>query len=230
MTLSATPISPTIVTGDDVYAPQEDSYLLIEQMTALPGGLGDKTVLDFCTGSGVVAIAAATAGAAAVTAVDLSPEAARCAQGNACEAGLDIDVLVGSLPEALAAGPYDVVVCNPPYVPAPAIDEQVVALTGPTQAWDASIDGRLVLDPLCAAAPDLLFTNGTLLVVQSEYSGTAQTVDALRRAGLHADVIAEQRVEFGPVMKSRATWMWEQGLMDEGCHEETLVVILATKR
>lgn len=230
MTLSASPLSPTIVTGDDVYAPQEDSHLLIQQMTALPGGVLDKTVLDFCTGSGVVAIAAAGAGAAAVTAVDLCSNAARCAQDNADAAGLDVDVLVGSFPEALAAGPYDVVVCNPPYVPAPAIEEQVTPLTGPTQAWDASVDGRLVLDPLCAAAPDLLTANGTLLVVQSEYSGTAQTVDALRRAGMNADVIAEQLVEFGPVMKSRATWMHEKGLMDEGCHVETLVVILATRR
>ncbi|MBJ7290701.1 MAG: methyltransferase [Williamsia sp.] len=199
-------------------------------MNALPGGVLDKKVLDFCTGSGVVAIAAAGSGAAAVTAVDLCSNAARCAQDNADAAGLDVDVLVGSFPEALAAGPYDVVLCNPPYVPAPSIEDQVTPLTGPTQAWDASVDGRLVLDPLCAIAPDLLADNGTLLVVQSEYSGTAQTVDALRRAGMDARVIAEQRVEFGPVMKSRATWLWEKGLMDEGCHEETLVVILATKR
>lgn len=230
MTLSASPISSDITTSDKVYAPQEDSFLLIEQMTTLPGGLVGKTVLDFCTGSGVVAIAAASSGADAVTAVDLCPDAAQCAHDNAVAAGLDIDVVVGSFAEALAAGPYDVVVSNPPYVPAPAIQDQSILLTGPTQAWDASVDGRLVLDPLCAAAPDLLFTNGTLLIVQSEYSGTRQTVDALRRVGLHVDVIAEQRVEFGPVMKSRATWMWEQGLMDEGCHEETLVVIMATKR
>ncbi len=229
MTISASPISATIVTGDDVYAPQEDSHLLIEQMAALPGGVAGKTVLDFCTGSGVVAIAAASAGAAAVTAVDLCPRAVRCARDNAAAADLVIDVVVGSFREALAAGPYDVVLCNPPYVPAPASDD-LPQLTGPSQAWDASADGRLVLDPLCAAAPELLADKGILLLVQSEYSGTSATVRALERVGMIVSVIAEQSVEFGPVMKSRATWLRDQGLMAQGCSEESLVVIAARKR
>ena len=67
---------------DSVYPPQHDSQLLIDSLekTELTPG---RRVLDFCTGSGVIAIAAAELGAASVIALDICPRAVRCSQGNA---------------------------------------------------------------------------------------------------------------------------------------------------
>ena len=57
---------------------------------------------------------------------------------------------------------------------------------GPSRAWDAGYDGRLVLDPLCASVRDLLADGGTMLLVQSEFAVPRQTLAALASTGLDA--------------------------------------------
>jgi predicted nicotinamide N-methyase len=83
--------------------------------TAWPGGLGlarflldhrafvfGRTVIDVATGSGVVAIAAALAGAASVAAYDTDELAVRAAQMNARLNGVDIDVTRADVREVAA--------------------------------------------------------------------------------------------------------------------------------
>ena len=154
-----------LVTADGVYVPQQDSQLLVdtlERTTVVAG----RHVMDLCTGTGIAAIAAAGLGASSVTAWDICLRAVRCAQTNAAHRGVVVDVRQGSLLQALRHGPYDVVVSNPPYVPTPHGDDYVAlpADVGPARAWDAGEDGRLLLDPLCASAPDLLTAGGVLLL------------------------------------------------------------------
>ncbi|MGA9516233.1 MAG: hypothetical protein WBV51_22115, partial [Pseudolabrys sp.] len=122
-------------------------------------------------------------------------------------------------------------VCNPPYVPHdPSVDAaQLPPYIGPARAWDAGNDGRLVLDPLCATAPQLLAGGGTLLVVQSEFAGPRSTLAALASAGLDAEVVAYQWIPFGPVLTSRAEWLEETGRLEPGRREEELLVIRADK-
>ncbi|MGR8922079.1 MAG: 50S ribosomal protein L11 methyltransferase [Gammaproteobacteria bacterium] len=72
-----------------------------------PAGL---TVLDYGCGSAVLAIAAARLGAAAVTAIDIDPQAVRVAAENVGLNGVDTVVEVGLPPAVLA--PADVVVAN----------------------------------------------------------------------------------------------------------------------
>jgi release factor glutamine methyltransferase len=142
-----------------------------------------------------------------------------------------LNVRLGSLSHAAAAGPYDVVVSNPPYVPAPADDaeEDIPPGAGPSRAWNAGPDGRLVLDPLCRIAPRLLAPGGTLLIVHSETSGIEQSLTALSAAGLNADVVATQRIAFGPVMSARRAWLVRTGKLPPGRDYERLVVIRARK-
>ncbi len=213
--------------GPDVYHPQHDSYLLIEAMAAVapPEGL---TVADLCTGSGVVALAAAAAGAYSVSAFDRSAAAVECARLNALDADADIDVFEGSWTLAVSSGPYDLVVCNPPYVPEPPSTHSA-AVPGPALAVDGGRNGRQVLDPLCAAAPALLRRRGTLLIVQSEFADISRTVNTLQANGLHSSVVAQKRVQFGPVLQSRAEWLEETGLLQVGRRIETLAVIAAVK-
>ena len=74
---------------------------------------------------------------------------------------------------------------------------------GPPSAYNAGEDGRMVLDPLCHAVPDLLTPGGTFLVVHSEFCGFGETLRALRRRGLTAQIVASQRIPFGPVLTAR---------------------------
>ena len=75
-------------------------------------------VLDVGTGSGVLAIAAASAGAR-VVAVDSNPAAVDCARINADVNGVDdrVEIRLGDLFEPVTGEKFDLVLCNPPYFP-----------------------------------------------------------------------------------------------------------------
>lgn len=229
MTITFSPPSDSLDV-DGVYPPQQDSMLLIKALerAELAGG---RTVLDLCTGSGVVAIAAATMGAACVTAFDICPRAVRCSRGNAVNAGVLIDVHEGSWTSALKYDPFEVIVSNPPYVPTPSGGDgsAVPSSAGPARAWNAGPDGRAVLDPLCGSAAELLADGGSILVVHSALAGVEQSLKLLRLNGLDAEVVASQEIPFGPVLSARAEWLELAGQIEPGCRTEELVVIRADK-
>ena len=128
--------------------------------------------------------------------------------------------------------PFDVVVSNPPYVPTPpdGNTEAIRLGAGPSWAWNAGPDGRMVLDPLCEAAPKLLCDGGTLLLVHSALAGVQKSLDSLKWAGMDAKVVASKWIPFGPVMTARANWLESVGLIPRGRWEEELIVIRADKR
>jgi release factor glutamine methyltransferase len=228
--LTTTYPEPIVSVAHNVYKPQEDSRLLVDAMHET-GLIRRRRVLDLCTGSGFVAIAAAEMGCASVTGFDICPNAVRCTRRNAEEAGVAVEVREGSWIDALECAPFDVVVANPPYVATPAADdsEPIGASTSPSLAWDAGPDGRLVLDPLCEAAPKLLCDGGSLLLVHSALAGVEQSLDRLKWAGMEAEVIASKWIPFGPVMSARARWLEDTGRIPRGRREEELVVIRADK-
>jgi release factor glutamine methyltransferase len=217
--------SPAI---DGVYTPQEDSRLLIDTM-ARDGLVSRRRVLDLCTGSGVVAIAAAELGAANVTAVDICPHAVRCSRSNARNAGVDVEVRQGPWTRAFGYPPFDIVMSNPPYVPTPVEPGPIPPAAGPEWSWNGGVDGRAVLDPLCESAPWLLCPGGSMLLVHSVLADVHQSLTILRAAGLDAEVVATQWVPFGPVLSARAGWLEATGRIQGGCREEQLVVIRADK-
>lgn len=221
---------PGISAARNVYQPQEDSRLLVDAMhhTALIPG---RRVLDLCTGSGFVAIAAAAMGCASVMAFDICPHAVRCSRGNAAIAGVEVDVREGSWLGALDCAPFDVVVSNPPYVPTPpGTDTEVICSSaGPSWAWNAGPDGRLIVEPLCESAPKLLRDGGSLLLVHSALAGVQRSLDSLRAGGMKTEIIASKWIPFGPVMSARAGWLEDTGRIPCGRREEELVVIRADK-
>ncbi|MGZ5376509.1 MAG: class I SAM-dependent methyltransferase [Mycobacterium sp.] len=230
MTTAYTDAPDEMIESAGVYSPQEDSQFLIDVMEKT-GLARERRVADLCTGSGVVGIAAGEQGASQVTAFDVCSRSVRCARMNASSTGVDMDVHLGSWARAAEFGPFDLVVCNPPYVPhdPDAPNAPIPPGVGSARAWDAGYDGRLVLDPLCAAVPDLLAPGGTFLVVHSEFAVPRQTLAALASAGLDAEVVAYQWIPFGPVLNSRAGWLEETGRLEPGRREEELVVIRAER-
>ncbi|MGC7095238.1 methyltransferase [Amycolatopsis lurida] len=207
-----------------VYRPQADTQLLasVLRRTRLPAG---ARILDVCTGTGALALTAARLGDHDVTAIDVSRRAVLSARLNAFRLGLPVAVHRRSFVDSFEAGAFDLVLANPPYVPATT----TATPAGRARCWDAGADGRALLDPLCALAPRLLRPSGTLLLVQSDVSGVPETLELLRSAGLSADEVARHRNPFGPVMHARAAFLERAGLIRAGRRHEDLVVIRAER-
>lgn len=208
-----------------VYPPQGDTWLLLQALRGarLPA---KARVLDLGTGTGAVAVAAALRAEAEVTAIDVSRRAVLTARINAWLSGNRIRVLRGDLFGPVEGERFGVILANPPYVPSPA---DTAPTHGRERAWNAGAHGRLVLDRICAMAPKMLAWDGTLLIVHSSLCGERASLDDLRRGGLAAEVVARRWEPFGPVMRSRARWLEEQGLIRRGQREEELVVIRADR-
>ncbi|MBW3363032.1 methyltransferase [Streptomyces sp. 09ZI22] len=214
-----------MLTVPGVYAPQHDTHLL---MRAVGRELSDpyKRVLELGTGSGALAVHAARLGAR-VTAVDISRRAVLCARLNAALHRQRVTVRYRDL-STLDRGAYDLVISNPPYVPAPAV---LPPVRGRARAWDGGLDGRAVVDQVCVTAASVLEPGGTLLMVHSAMSGVGTTLDALHGLGFDAQVIDRELIPLGPVMRSRLLWLRDQGLMDdEQQDKEELVVFRARRR
>ncbi len=97
--------------------PRPETEIVVERCLALLRDEPEPRVLDLGTRSGAIALAIADERPDAhVIAVDSSPEAVALARENAERLDLQIEIREGDL-EAAAEG-WDLVVSNPPYVPA----------------------------------------------------------------------------------------------------------------
>lgn len=212
-----------------MYRPQADTWLLAAAYVAQ--GLADTahSVLDVGTGTGAVAIAAADASRVGcrVTAVDISRRAVWAARLNSLRGHRGLRVRHGDLLAPVTDQAFDVVLANPPYVPAP---DPAAPTRGPQRSWDAGVDGRLLLDRLCRGAPRLLAPGGALLLVHSSLCGVSATLRMLDSEGLRPRVVARSREAFGPVLTERAGYLESRGIIEPLCREEELVVIRGDRR
>ncbi|BBA95556.1 putative methyltransferase [Actinacidiphila reveromycinica] len=206
-----------------VYAPQADTRLLGRALRA-ERPLDGADVLDIGTGSGALAVLAARMGAR-VAATDVSWRAVLTARANAARQRQRVRVRRGDLAGERGGRTFDVVVTNPPYVPAPHAPPS----GGAARAWDAGHDGRHVVDRLCADAPALLRPTGVLLMVHSGLCGVEASLRRLRAGGLAAEVVARDHVPFGPVLHRRLPWLRARGLVGPADEYEELVVIRAER-
>ncbi|MBK7719382.1 MAG: 50S ribosomal protein L3 N(5)-glutamine methyltransferase [Giesbergeria sp.] len=131
--------------------------------------LSDTThaVLDLCTGNGSLAVLAAMAWPdVQVTGADISPDALAVARINVDKHGLQERIaLLHSDGLAAVPGPWDLVLCNPPYVSA----ESMRALPAeyraePTLALAGGDDGMDFIRRLLRELPDKLSEDGVLLL------------------------------------------------------------------
>jgi release factor glutamine methyltransferase len=197
-----------LVTVPGVFRPISDSWLLARVVEAEVGARDDTPqVLDICTGSGVVGVTAARAGAD-VTAIDVSCRAVAAAWLNARINRVRLTSRRGNLLEPVAGRQFDVIASNPPYVPS-----DTEAPRGLERAWAAGPDGRALLDRLIAEAPTRLKPGGTLLVVHSDLIGADETLERLAAAGLQADVAARERGPLGPLMRERLPGVDEEEVL-----------------
>ncbi|MEU3822466.1 class I SAM-dependent methyltransferase [Streptomyces sp. NPDC030392] len=104
-----------------VFAPVRGEYVDLVAHTPLPPavlrGPATSTAFDLGTGTGVLAAVLARRGVHRVVATDISPRALACARDNAQRLALG-DRIEVSGPGLFPEGRADLVVCNPPWLPA----------------------------------------------------------------------------------------------------------------
>jgi len=206
-----------------VFRPRSDTWLLagaLRERPELPGG----EVLDVCTGSGALAIAAALGGARSVTAVDVSRRALLSVRLGARLNGVRVEARRGSLLSAVPGRRFDVIVANPPYLPGGAPPGR-----GAGRHTEAGARGRVLLDRLIDAAPGHLRPGGVLLVTHSSVNGEAATLARMRAAGLGAEVVRRRHGALGPLLAARAPALEARGLLPPGARDEDLLVVAGAR-
>lgn len=154
----------TLGTAPGVLIPRFDTEALCQQ--ALDRLRGGERVLDLCTGSGALAVAlAALRPGIRVAAGDISPLAAALARENAARCGVSVDVRLGDLFAPFRGETFDMIVSNPPYIPAgqlAGLQEEV--RREPALALDGGADGLDFYRRIIAEAPRYLAPGGWLLL------------------------------------------------------------------
>ena len=156
----------------DVLIPRPETELLVESALDLIGSAESVPLIgDVGTGSGCIAVALLheATGAHAI-AMDISEAAIRVAKDNALRNSVAdrISFVVSDCFQSFLAGvkPFDLIVSNPPYVSAEAIQglQREVRDYEPRLALTPGGDGLSVIRRLLNEAPDFLKPKGHLLI------------------------------------------------------------------
>lgn len=102
-------------THTEVYAPHDDTWLLVDAVRSL-GSLAEKTVVEVGCGAGLGLLAAVGCGARGIG-VDRNVAALRLSRENARLNGLDIGLVRGDLTTPFELAGVDLLLFNPPYLP-----------------------------------------------------------------------------------------------------------------
>ena len=188
-----------LAVGPGVFVPRPETELLVDAVLAQLRAIGAPVVVDLCSGSGALALAVADeVPTADVTALELSPAALVWLRRNA--AGTAVTVVEGDVrdPQALVPwrGRVDVVLSNPPYVPAATpVDAEVAA--DPAEAVFAGEDGLAALPAVITRAAELLRAGGRFAVEHDDSHGDA-VPGLLRADGRWCDIEAHRDLSGHP--------------------------------
>ena len=193
-----------LAVGPGVFVPRPETeqvvQFAIDALRAVPSA--EPVAVDLGTGSGAIALAMATeVPHARVFAVENSPEAFIWARRNIEETGaanaraVFID-LADALPDL--DGRVDVVISNPPYIPAAAIPrDPEVRLFDPPAALYGGEDGLDVVRTISQVARRLLHPGGTLVLEHGELQGAdiraLLSADGWRAPATHPDLTTRDR-------------------------------------
>lgn len=197
-------------TGPGVLCPREETELLC-QTAAEALGSTPCTGLDLCAGTGAVALGLhRLCPQAAVTAVEISPEAAKYAKENIEKYGEGAvrlvmgDVLSSTFADELVEKPLDFILSNPPYIAShelPGLQAEVQQ--EPALALDGGADGLIFYRAILSHWAPKLRPGGILAVEIGEDQGDAVS-ELFRAAGFSArvekDFAGLDRVVFGERM------------------------------
>ncbi|NBE57059.1 methyltransferase, partial [Streptomyces boluensis] len=170
-----------------VFSPVRGEYVDLVAEAPLPRGA--TTAFDIGTGTGVLAVLLAHRGLDRVVATDLEERAVACATENAERLGLGDRVEVRRA-DLFPEGRADLVVCNPPWLPAK-----------PRTALDRAVydPGSAMLRGFLAGARDHLLPGGEAWLIISdlaerlELRGATELTDLIEESGLTVLARADTR-------------------------------------
>jgi len=179
-----------VAVGPGVFVPRPETELLVEWGL----GIDATTVVDLCSGSGAIALAVHQAGpGATVYAVERDPAALTWLRRNT--AGTGIRVVAGDVTDSSVLAPLDgtvdLVLCNPPYVPAGTPVPPEVAGFDPYPAVFSGTDGLDLIRGLVPRVAGLLRPGGWFGVEHDDTQGEA--VPALLAGDGRYDEIEDHR-------------------------------------
>jgi release factor glutamine methyltransferase len=184
-----------------VLIPRPETEVLVERCLALLADVARPHVLDVGVGSGAIALAIASERPGArVVATDSSPGALEVAAANRAEAGLEdrVELVQGELFAGLA-GPFDLVVSNPPYVD----PGEVESLEPEVRDYEprAALVAPGVTERIAAEARDVLLP-GAALALETADGRAPRVASELHTLGyqqvtMTADLAGRQRVVDG---------------------------------
>jgi release factor glutamine methyltransferase len=181
----------TVQVGPGVFIPRPETESLLEWALAQPLSQ-HPLIVDLCTGSAALALALwCHRPGARVVAVDDSDDALAYARRNVRDTSVELlraDVTDAGLLRELD-GTVDLLVANPPYIPAGAQLEPEVAQHDPPHALFGGDDGMAVVDPIVGLAARLLRAGG-LCAVEHDDTTSDRTVEAFTRAARFVEVTA----------------------------------------
>ena len=157
--------------SQDVLIPRMDTELLAERAILLARAAGEGArVLDLCAGSGCIGLAvAANVPTCRVVLADVSEGALRVCKQNVRRCGLNAQVVCmladAMQPPAPTLWDFDVIVCNPPYIPSadiPGLDVSVKDYE-PHMALDGGADGLDFYRAIAERWGNALRLDGSLL-------------------------------------------------------------------
>jgi release factor glutamine methyltransferase len=152
-----------------VLIPRPDTEALVEAVLEEIRERSSPSLLEIGTGSGAVAVSIALENRSArIVATDIDKLALEAAAFNAQNLGVaaSIDFVASDLFAALREGSrFDVVCCNPPYIPSdviPTLDPEINY--EPRQALDGGPDGLSVIRRLVIDARQYMAERGALII------------------------------------------------------------------
>ena len=185
-----------LLVAPDVLDPRADTETLIETALSLFGHRRAESlrILDLGSGSGALlcALLAEFENAFGV-AVDLSPAACAASKANLAHCGLAARaaVLRGDWARAIEAR-FDLVVSNPPYIPAADIAslDPEVRLHDPALALDGGADGLDCYRAIAREAPRLMRAKGAV-ILEAGAGQAADIAEFLAAAGLEIAMVRD---------------------------------------
>jgi release factor glutamine methyltransferase len=170
----------TLAVDHRALIPRPETEIVVERCLARLRDVEAPRVLDVGTGTGAIALALADElPGARVTAIDVSADALCLARENVTRTGLEVKLLEHDLRAGLPAGPWDLVVSNPPYVEPAEID----TLMADVRDFEPhlALVGRGTTEAVARAAPSELAPGGWLVleVGDGQAPATAALLDDL---------------------------------------------------
>jgi release factor glutamine methyltransferase len=205
-----------LAVGPGVFIPRPETEELVSWALSAPELPSAPVVVDFCAGTGAIALSVAhELPGAHVYAVERDPDALawlhRNAAARTAAGDPPITVVAGDVTDPATTstldGRVDVLLCNPPYVPEGTPVPPEVSDHDPGVAVFAGPDGLAVIRPVVARAVALLRPGGVLAIEHDDTHERA-VPDLLRGSGAF-DAVADHRDMAGCPRFATARRVWQ---------------------